>query len=57
MLDFFIGWAVEIEYITAQYPIPPINTVSVMWPVIYIESMIIAAEILQKFRQPHVFNE
>lgn len=57
MEDFRIGWAVEIEYITEQYPISPINTVSVMWPVTCTDSMIIAAEILQKNRQQHVFNE
>lgn len=57
MEDFRIGWAVEIEYITEQYPISPINTVSVMWPVTCTDSMIIAAEILEKNRQQHVFNE
>lgn len=57
MWDFCSGWSVEIEYINAQYPVPPMSTISVMWPLICTDSMIIAAEILQKIRQQHVFNE
>lgn len=57
MWDFCIGWAVEIEYIYAQYPIRPISTSTVMWPVICTDSMITVATILQKIRQQHVFNE